>query len=44
MDYGVAKREVAEMKQSFILLISLIFAGHAYAATIYKWVDEEGCD
>ena len=30
------------MKQSFILLILLIFAGHAYAATIYKWVDKEG--
>lgn len=30
------------MKKFFILLILLIFASHAHAATIYKWVDKEG--
>jgi hypothetical protein len=30
------------MKKLLILLSLLIFAGHAYAATIYKWVDKEG--
>ena len=30
------------VRKVFILLILLVFISPAYAATIYKWVDEEG--
>ncbi len=38
----VIKREVVKMRKVLILLILFTFTVPAYAATIYKWVDEKG--